>query len=157
MTIDPVNYIEKTRRYYEAQGFEKPYRWAKNIDSPFAKLKQPLSKSKIALASTASTYPRKLIEHRNVEVVLNEELPPRLYAEDLAWDREATHLDDRRSLFPIEVLQSLVQHQVIGSISQRSYFLPTEYSQRKTSQIDAPLVLDYCRDDGVDALLLVPL
>ena len=155
--VASVKYIEKTKSYYEAQGFDVPYRWAHNADAPFTSLRKPLAESRIGLASTASTYPRKLLEHRTVEALANIELPPKLYAEDLAWDREATHLNDRGSFFPIEILQDFVTMKVIGDLSRRSYFLPTEYSQRKTTQTDAPLVLQHCRDDAVDALLLVPL
>lgn len=153
----PVSYIEKTRSYYEAQGFEAPYRWASHDDAPFTNLQKPLSESRIGLASTATTYPRKLLEHRVVEACENEALPVKLYAEDLAWDRKATHLNDRGSFFPIEVLGDFAARRIIGDMSPRSYFLPTEYSQRKTSELDARKVLEYCREDKIDALLLVPL
>lgn len=153
----PVSYIEKTKNYYEAQGFEVPYRWASHDDAPFTILQKPLSESRIGLASTATTYPRKLLEHRVVEARENGDLPAKLYAEDLAWDRKATHLNDRGSFFPVEVLRDISMRRVIGDISRRSYFLPTEYSQRKTSELDARKVLEHCREDEVDALLLVPL
>jgi hypothetical protein len=35
--------------------------------------------------------------------------------------------------------------------------VPTEYSQRATSERDAPEILRRCREDGADAALLVPL
>jgi hypothetical protein len=35
--------------------------------------------------------------------------------------------------------------------------VPTEYSQRKTVEIDAPQVLARLRDDAADAALLSPL
>jgi hypothetical protein len=153
----PVKYIEKTRSYYEAQGFEIPYRWASHDSAPFTVLQKPLSESRIGLASTATTYPRMLLEHRTVEACENEDLPIKLYAEDLAWDRKATHLNDRESFFPANVLDQFAKRGIIGGISPRSYFLPTEYSQRKTSELDAREVLKYCREDRVDALMLVPL
>ncbi|MCY3883500.1 MAG: hypothetical protein OXG24_01145 [Gammaproteobacteria bacterium] len=155
--LDPVSYIEKTKRYYEAQGFAVPYRWARNEESPIVEMSRPLSKSTIGIASTASTYPRRMVEPRSVEAISNDKVPERLYAEDLAWDRKATHLNDRGTFFPIDVLWKLTNSQFIGDVSKRSYFLPTEYSQRKTLQVDAPQVLDRCREDDVEALLLVPL
>jgi D-proline reductase (dithiol) PrdB len=42
----------------------------------------------------------------------------------------------------------------IGSVSSRFYGVPTEYSQGKTSSRDAPQILEWCREDGVDAVLL---
>ena len=45
----------------------------------------------------------------------------------------------------------------IGSLSSRFYGAPTEYSQRKTNEEDAPELLRLCREDGVDAAILVAL
>ena len=98
-----------------------------------------------------------MLEARRVESVLNHQIPTKLYAEDLEWDRNATHLDDRNSFFPLETLWELANEGIIGQVSPRSYFLPTEYSQQKTSEVDSRVVLDHCIEDGVDALILVPL
>jgi hypothetical protein len=35
--------------------------------------------------------------------------------------------------------------------------VPTDYSQRNTTEIDAPHLLKLCREDTVDIALLVPL
>jgi len=35
--------------------------------------------------------------------------------------------------------------------------VPTEYSQRRTTERDAPEILRRCREDGVEAALLAPL
>jgi len=35
--------------------------------------------------------------------------------------------------------------------------VPTDYSQRRTIEQDAPQILARCREDGVDVALLVPL
>ena len=45
----------------------------------------------------------------------------------------------------------------IGSLAPRCHGVPTEYSQRRTTEEDAPEVLRLCREDGVDAAILVPL
>ncbi len=149
--------MDRTTQYYAAQGFEKPYRWAYNDTAPFAALDRPLSEMTLGLASTAATYHRGELEPRRVVPLSNDSLPDSLYADDLAWDKQATHLDDRRSFFPIEVLQELASQRIIGAVGPRSYLLPTEYSQRKTNTEDGPILLDHCREDGIDAMLLVPL
>ena len=153
----PVAYIERTRNYYAAQGFTTPYRWASNDDAPCAPLGKPLSESVVGLATTAVTYPRKMFDPRHVIAISNNELPDKFFADDLEWDRAATHLDDTGSYFPFELLCKLVDDGSIGRLAQRSCFLPTEYSQRKTIESDANLVLRYCVEDQVDALLMVPL
>ncbi|MQG25148.1 MAG: glycine reductase, partial [SAR202 cluster bacterium] len=37
-----VSYIDKSRHFYAAQGYEIPYRWAVNDHVPFQKLTKPL-------------------------------------------------------------------------------------------------------------------
>ncbi|HOM70454.1 MAG TPA: hypothetical protein PLQ58_09770, partial [Smithellaceae bacterium] len=48
-----VRYIDKTREYYLAQGYETPYRWAHFDEVPFTPLKKPLSECCITIASTS--------------------------------------------------------------------------------------------------------
>ena len=45
----------------------------------------------------------------------------------------------------------------LGSLSPRYYGVPTEYSQRRTIEQDAPAILELLRKDQVDVALLVPL
>ena len=35
---DPVRYIERTRQYYLALGYDTPYRWVENAGTPFTPL-----------------------------------------------------------------------------------------------------------------------
>jgi hypothetical protein len=42
----------------------------------------------------------------------------------------------------------------IGSVSPRFYGVPTDYSQGNTSKRDAPKILEWAREDGVDVMLL---
>ena len=155
--MKPVAYMERTRRYYAAQGFEAPYQWAHFDHAPFAKLEKPVSASRLALITTASLNPRVETDPRSLVSKAIESAPKRLYADDLFWDRKATHLDDLNSYFPIDHLQALVGSRRIGSLASRFHCLPTEYSQRRTRSIDAPELLRRCREDGADLAMLVPL
>ncbi len=83
--------------------------------------------------------------------------PERLYTSDLAWDKETTHTDDVESFLPIERLRAHLVAGRIGSLAARFHGVPTEYSQRRTIEVDAPEVLRRCREDEVDVALLVPL
>ena len=38
-----VSYIDRTREYYAAQGYGRPYRWAHHASVPFANLEKPLA------------------------------------------------------------------------------------------------------------------
>ena len=52
----PIRYIERTRAYYLALGYDNPYQWAHHDDTPFTPLKQPLSGASVAIVTTAAPY-----------------------------------------------------------------------------------------------------
>ncbi len=155
--MNPVAYMERTRRYYAAQGFEKPYQWAHFDEVPFAMPCKPLAQSRLALITTASIVRRIETDKRSLVSGFVDDPPTRLYAEDLFWDRKATHLDDLNSYFPIDHLKALADSGRIGALAKRFHCLPTEYSQRRTLTVDAPELLRRCREDGADLAMLVPL
>lgn len=157
MTVPPVAYMERTRRYYAAQGFDKPYVWAHFADAPFAPLPKPLAECRLALVTTAALYDRDPADPRYVASASTAEPPARLFANDLAWHKGVTHLEDRGSYFPIEPLLELVANRRLGALAKRFHCIPTEYSQRRTKRADAPEVLKRCREDGADIAFLVPL
>ena len=152
-----VKYMSRTRAYYEAQGFEVPYTWAHFDEIPFTPLVRPLRDSRIALITTAALYDRDADDVREVATHTTSKIPERLYANDLSWDRQATHLNDLGSFFPLETLKRLVRDHRIGSICTNFYCAPTEYSHRRTTEADAPEIFDRCRQDNADIALLVPL
>ncbi len=149
--------MERTRRYYEAQGFDKPYVWAHFDDVPFAPLPQPLEQCRLALVTTSALYDREATDPRYVDSGSMREPPERLFANDLAWDKNATHMEDRRSYFPVERIHELAAMGVIGRVASRFHCAPTEYSIRRTLTKDAPELLARCRQDNADIALLVPL
>ncbi len=153
----PVAYMERTRRYYEAQGFERAYRYAHHDDAPFAELPRPLSECTLGLITTASLHEREPLEPRSVASAGTASVPERLYANDLSWDKEATHLDDVNSFCPITPLKQLVDDGVLGALAPRFHCAPTEYSHRATLEHDAPEIHRRLREDGADVALLVPL
>ena len=157
-----VSYIDKSREYYLAQDYGNPYRWAYNQDSPLAPLRKPLAESRIGLVTTASIVdegaePEPMDVPKVVYSAGTGNPPSTLYTEHRSWDKEATHTDDLDSFAPIHRLQEAASAGRIASVSPRFYGVPTEYSQRKTMEIDAPEILRLCREDGVDAVLLVAL
>ena len=157
MTDGPVPYMERTRAYYAAQGFDKAYVWAHFDEVPFAPLSKPLAQSKLAIITTASLYDRTFSDVRKVASGSTSDPPERLYGNDLAWDKNATHLDDLNAFFPLRCLEALVEAGRIGAITARFHGASTEYSQRRTRMVDAPEILRRCREDGADVAMLVPL
>jgi hypothetical protein len=154
---EPVGYMARTQAYYEAQGFERAYRYAHHAEAPFALPARPLAECTVGLVTTASVYPRAPLEPRRIESVRTVPPPARLYTADLSWDKKATHTGDVNSFCPIEPLQTLARQGTIGRLAARFHCAPTEYSQRTTTLQDAPGILRRLREDGADVALLVPL
>ncbi len=156
-----VSYIDKSREYYQAQGYEHPYRWAAFDDVPFSPLNAPLSEARVAVVTTSFLHHHdsawgapatdKQVYHHRVD-----EAPERMFTDDLSWDKQETHTDDTESFLPLGALRSLAADGVIGALNDRFFGVPTEYSQRKTG-LDADQIAQWCAEDGVDIALLVPL
>ena len=158
-----VSYIDRTREFYAAQGYEQPYRWARFDDVPFEPLAKPLAASCVTLVTTASPWQNQEVRDgvlRGDKQVWSGDAnapPERLFTDDLAWDKGATHTDDVDSFLPLTHVRSAASDGRIGSVARRFHGVPTDYSQRRTLERDAPEILARCREDEVDVALLVPL
>jgi D-proline reductase (dithiol) PrdB len=152
-----VSYIDRSREYYAAQGYTQPYAWAHFRDVPFVPLKKPLSECRVGLVTTAG---RLEIEgasqggNREFYAMAANPAPKGIYTAHLFWDKKATHTDDLDSFLPLNRLTECAAEGRIGSVSPRFYGVPTDYSQGRTLNVAAPQIFDWCRQDGLDAVLL---
>ena len=151
----PIRYMERTRQYYRALGYANDYVWATFDDVPFTPLPRPLSELRIALITTAS--PADFDGTKRVWSGAVSPPPSRLFTDNVAWDKESTHTDDRASFLPIEAASELAREGIFAGLTARFHGVPTEYSQRKTRERDAPEILARVREDGADAAMLMPL
>ena len=158
-----VSYIDKSREYYAAHGYPHPYRWAQYSDVPLARLQKPLSASTVAFLTTSSTMRAGGSSGgadrgaKRPYAADSTDEPEAMFTSDLSWDKDATTTDDVGSFLPISHLHDAADAGVIGAVSARFYGVPTDYSQRRTREVDAPDVVRWCKEDGVDAVILVPL
>jgi D-proline reductase (dithiol) PrdB len=151
----PIKYMDRTRHYYRALGYTRDYIWATFDDVPFSELAKPLSETRIALVTTASP-----IDFDGVKRVWSGPVsppPPKLFTNNVAWDKDSTHTNDRASFLPIEAAAELASEGLFDGLTPRFHGVPTEYSQRKTLTEDAPQILARVREDGADAVVLCPL
>ncbi|MCP1853163.1 MULTISPECIES: hypothetical protein [unclassified Bradyrhizobium] len=151
----PVQYMERTRQYYRALGYDNDYVWARFDDVPFIKPAKLSSDLRIALITTASPP-----DFDGVKRVWSGEVSPppgKLFTDNVAWDKESTHTNDPGSFLPVEAAFGLVGEGALVGLTRHFHGVPAEYSQRKTNAEDAPEILARVRKDGADAAILCPL
>jgi hypothetical protein len=155
----PVPYMERTRTYYRALGYSSDYVWAHHDDVPFIRPQKALGETTLALITTAGPGDRSHRDERNRKQVWSGLVasPPATFDTDVAWDREATHTDDRETFLPIDAARRLVADGTLGALAPHFHAAPTDYSQRKTIEQDAPEILRRLRADDADAAVLVAL
>ena len=146
-----LSYIDASREFYAAHGYEQPYQWAVHDDAPFQPLSVSLDTARVAVVTTS--FPHGATTPKRVMAVPSDPVPESLFTADLSWHKEATHTDDVDTFLP---LHSLRRSNRIGSLNNRFFCVPTEYSQRAT-RADAGQIEEWCREDDVDVVILVPL
>ncbi len=157
-----VSYIDKSREYYAAHGYEKAYQWATNDDAPFTPLSKPLSECKVGLVTTAYFLPDGFVyrvpsDLPRVPATATRSQVGNLNTTHLSWAKDETHTDDPNSFLPLDQLQRLADEGRIGSLSERFYCLPTQFSHRQTQKRDTPQLLEWLREDEIDVVVMVPL
>jgi hypothetical protein len=105
-----VSYIDKSREYYEAQGYPSPYGWAFHEDSPFTQLNRLVTDCTIGIVTTAffpkGDEPEGVPEAppKKPYAAPSDPIPVKLYTDDVSWDKEATDMDDLGSYLPLQAL-----------------------------------------------------
>jgi hypothetical protein len=162
----PIPYMQRTRDYYQALGFPA-YRWAHFAEVPFTPLAKPLAASRVALITTAAPYQpgagdqgpgaRYNAAAKFYQVYSDStEGEPDLRISHVGYDRRHTSAKDINAYFPLARLREAVAAGRIGALAKRFHGAPTNRSHRTTTEADAPELLRRCREDGVDAVVLVP-
>lgn len=157
---EPVGYMERTRRYYRALGYDNDYVWSAYPDVPFAKLGKPLSQARIALVTTASAPDLSNLDDKGRKQVWSGEVasaPTELVTDNVAWDKDSTHTRDRESFLPIDAVNTLAAEGFVAGQTEHFHGVPTTYSQQQTIERDAAEIERRVRADGADAVILTPL
>jgi hypothetical protein len=163
----PIRYIERTRSYYLGLGYENPYVWAHYGDVPFSLLQKPLSQSVLGLITTAVPYdPNKGSQgqgapynaaakfYQPYQQSLNRDIDLRIA--HVGVDRQNADMEDSNCWFPLDAARRAVASGRVMTLSQNFYGLPTNRSQRHTLEVDAPIILEMLKADGVDVAVLIP-
>lgn len=162
----PISYMQRTRDWYLALGYGNPYRWAHHLDVPFQPLAKPLDQCTVALITTASPFdPAKGDQGPGAPYNAAAKFY-QVYSGDtsqdhdlrishVAIDRKHTSMTDSGSWFPLPLLRQAEAEGKIGKLARRFHGAPTNRSQRHTIEVDCPELLGRCKEDGVDAAILV--
>jgi D-proline reductase (dithiol) PrdB len=160
-----VDYIERTRAHYLAEGFNNPYNWAYFDTVPFQPFKKAASGSRVALITTAAEFQTDKGDQGpyapyNDDAKFGDvyerpiDPPPDLRISHIAYDRANTVPADINAYFPLAQMNAFVERGRIGSLPPRFYGVPTLRSQRHTIEIDAPQIFEWCKEDAVDAVVI---
>jgi hypothetical protein len=163
----PIPYMARTRAYYQAIGYDTPYRWAHYTDAPFHPLQKALARARVAIITTAAPFdPAKGDQGPGAKYnggakfysVYDGDItkPYDVRISHIAYDRVHTSAKDSGTWFPLPQLKRLAASGQIGEVAPRFFGAPTNRSHRVTLETDAPEILARCRADAVDAAVLVP-
>jgi hypothetical protein len=163
---EPIRYMQRTRDWYLALGYGNPYRWAHFTDVPFQPLAKPLADCTVALVTTAAPYlPDKGPQGAGAPYNAAAKFF-RVYSGDTDCDHDVrnshvaidfrhTTREDSGTWFPLPLMCDLAA-QGRFVLARRFHGMPTNRSQRHTMEVDVLELLARCREDRVDAAVLVP-
>ena len=161
-----IPYMQRTRDYYQLLGFS-PYRWAHFVEVPFTPLRVPLARARIGLITTAAPFQPELGDQGpgaayNAAAKFYQvystpsDAVPDLRISHVGYDRLHTTAADINTYLPLARMKEAAASGRIGMLAPRIHGAPTNRSLRVTMETDVPELLRRCREDGVDAAVLVP-
>jgi D-proline reductase (dithiol) PrdB len=160
-TMEPVEYIPRIRDNYARLGY-KPYSWVVNADPPpWTPLAKPLSQCRLGLAASGGVYATGQVAFHHKDDTSVRDIPTDVDTGDLRATHFAYDVTDARRdpnvVFPIDPLRRLVREGFLGGLATRFHtFMGGIYSARRVTEDLAPKLTARFREDGVDAVLLVP-
>src|SRR6266705_4592619 len=162
----PIPYMQRTRDYYLKLGYS-PYRWAHFVEVPFTPLGTPLDRARVALITTAAPFQpgvgdqgpgaayNAAAKFYRVYSIAADTVPD-LRISHVGYDRLHTTAADINTYLPLAQMKAAAAAGRFGSLAPRLHGAPTNRSHRVTIETATPELLQRCREDGVDAAVLVP-
>ncbi len=163
-----ASWLETNRPLLEAAKWKEAfegYPWVKNPDAPFAPMEKPVNEARVALVSSAGLYlPGQ--EPFTAEEITGDptfrelsrgvDLRETSIAHDHYDHRYA--LEDRNSVFPLDVLEDLAAAGEVGELTERHYSF-SGYNTDAAAVVEgsAPDLARRLKEAGTDAVLLVPI
>ncbi len=162
----PIPYMQRTRDYYLALGFN-PYRWAHFVEVPFTPLADAPRPGAGRVDHDGGAVPAGRGRSgpgggynaaAKFYQVYSMPSDTRARSPDLARRLRPLHTtaEDINTYLPLAQMKEAAAAGRFGSLAPRLHGAPTNRSHRVTIETDTPELLRRCREDGVDAAVLVP-
>ena len=157
----PIRYIDRTRAQYDALGYGS-YQWAHNPEPPpMAVLPGPLSELRVGMVASGGIYAAGQTAFTYKDDVTYRAIPADVPTAELRATHFAYDLTDARRdinvVFPIDALRAIAADGEIGELAPHLFTcMGGIYSQRRVLEELGPALVERCRRDHIQAVLLVP-
>lgn len=159
--LPPADYVAATRRLYDSLGYE-PYRWAERPDPPpWTPIDKSLSECRVMLIGSGGIYRRGQVafhtkDDTSIRLIRSDVPVDELRTAHFAYDQTDARRDPN-CVFPLERLRELVADDVIAGLTESAIaFMGGIYSTRRLESETAPAIVEHCRSEQPDIVLLVP-
>ncbi|MEM7285698.1 MAG: glycine/sarcosine/betaine reductase selenoprotein B family protein [Actinomycetota bacterium] len=157
----PIRYIDRTKAQYDALGYGS-YDWAHNPDAPpITTLPRPVSELRLGVIATGGIYASGQTAFTYKDDLTYRAIPSDTPSEHLRATHFAYDLTDARRdinvVFPVDTLRAMVADGEIGELAPDLFTcMGGIYSQRRVRDELTPALVERCRRDEIEAVLLVP-
>jgi len=138
------------------------YRWAERDDPPpWAPIAKPLSESRVLLVGSGGIYRHGQVafhtkDDTSIRMITADTPTSELRTAHFAYDQTDAR-DDANCVFPLDRLRDLAADGVIGGLTSNCIaFMGGIYSTRRLEEETAPMIVEQCRSEAPDLVLLVP-
>jgi D-proline reductase (dithiol) PrdB len=159
--LPPADYIAETRRLYDRLGYEA-YRWAGRPDPPpWTPIDKPLTECRLLLIGSGGIYRHGQVafhtkDDTSIRLIRSDAPSAELRTAHFAYDQTDARRDPN-CVFPLEHLRELVADHVIAGLTENAVaFMGGIYSTRRLESETAPAIVEHCRSEQPDVVLLVP-
>lgn len=157
----PADYIEATRRLYAGLGYE-PYRWARSSEQPpWTPIGKPLAECRVLLVGSGGVYRHGQVafhtkDDTSIRLIPSDTSPDELRTAHFAYDQTDARRDPE-CVFPLGTLRALAASGLIAGVVPTSVaFMGGIYSTRRMAAETAAAIVERCRVERPDLVLLVP-